>query len=204
MPIYSDYQSEVLRVHGRRLFKIPEWGTACPEGANHPWDCSMYIIRMVRELCNNQNIAKSEYRTINAADIVRYWTTKSGPGKGSFAFPVVGLIDNEDTGGRWQNITHIAILIDQEPSDIREWLVLDHHVSGLGVNRRPGVYELRDWFNLTDPNFLPRYQTLVDSTVIPASPRYCLYGPMWLSCAQVLRHTEYISPGANQEREQLY
>lgn len=204
MPKLYQAQEMCLNIHRARLRLIPVWGTpqqVTSYDFGHPWDCSMYIIRLVREILNNQNIANTDYKTIDAANIVREWCVASKP-VDHLAFPVVGLCDTYEENGKWNHITHIGVLLDDSSADKNNWLVLNHHIEG-DLEHFPGIYSLGQW-GLLDVNLQPHIKDIL-TAVVPTevNPRYRLWGPVWLSPQLAATKTEYIKPGVQRPRAPL-
>lgn len=133
------------------------WGDACTEvmsGRISQWDCSYFMIRMIRDLCCDQSFgrgAPSKY--IIAADQFRFLTESRRPLIGT-SWPIIGVANRSANPSAHWNVGHIGFLLTQPRfvrtgeliPDYKEWIVLDMCQSIGFVNNPVRIHDIGLWF----------------------------------------------------------
>jgi len=132
------------------------WGDACTEvlsGRTQVWDCSHFVLRMIRDILQDQSFGRGASPLNCVARDMFQNLSNPQPDELYGSWPIIGLADKTGGAGNYWNIVHIAFLLSAGAYkstgslivDPRSWIVLD--MVGTGTGYPVAIHNLTTWFS---------------------------------------------------------
>jgi len=176
----------LLSIGSRFMAGSPEWGDSATEsitGRNKVWDCSYFVLRVLRQLLGDESFGRGTTQPKNTLtwDMFQYLTAPKPALKG-WSLPVIGVSDQTLLGSHYMGSSHIAILLNAVHvtssglvPDPKTVFVMDLPDAG---SHKIAVRPISDWGSFT--NNIPVW---IPGTTRP-SGSYVLIGGTWITEVQ--------------------